>query len=392
MKRLIVKFLLSLSYIIPKNKKIWIFGAWFGEKYADNPKAMFEYVSSKKNVKAYWITNNKEIYRQLKKNAIKCYMKFSFIGILKQIRAKYVFICTGYNDVNQYFISNSYIIDFFHGVPLKHIGFDDEITKGGSSAIDNLSKIQYKHKFYRKHFYISTSEAVTKTFKTAFRANDNQIIEIGQPRNDIFYIETENPIKNLVHNKKIILYLPTHRKEGKIDIDCEKIFNLKMVNEFCNNNNCVFVIKKHFYHRNDRKISNVYENIIDITGSNYDTQLLMKYSSLLITDYSSCYVDYLLLNRPIIFYKYDFEDYLMNDRDMYYNYDEITPGLKCSNFEDMMKEIKDYFENGIDNYVIERYNCLNMFYSKNAREETSPKIYNYIIDGFFDKRFIRGLK
>ena len=35
-----------LQLLIPRNKNLWVFGAWFGEKYSDNAKVLFEYVKT----------------------------------------------------------------------------------------------------------------------------------------------------------------------------------------------------------------------------------------------------------------------------------------------------------------------------------------------------------
>jgi CDP-glycerol glycerophosphotransferase len=43
----------------------------------------------------------------------------------------------------------------------------------------------------------------------------------------------------------------------------------------------------------------------------------------LITDYSSIFIDFLLTDKPIIFYSYDIEHYLKKDREMYFDYQDI---------------------------------------------------------------------
>jgi CDP-glycerol glycerophosphotransferase (TagB/SpsB family) len=57
----------------------------------------------------------------------------------------------------------------------------------------------------------------------------------------------------------------------------------------------------------------------------------------LITDYSSLYFDYLLLNRPIIFTPVDLDDYRLNKGFMLEPYDEWTPGDKVFDFHSLMQ-------------------------------------------------------
>ena len=84
-----------------------------------------------------------------------------------------------------------------------------------------------------------------------------------------------------------------------------------------------------------------------------DIQELLMDTDILISDYSSTYIDYLLLDRPLIFYNFDYEDYLQNDREMYYDYDEVTPGYKAATFDELMTEL-DSIAKDEDHFVEER--------------------------------------
>jgi CDP-glycerol glycerophosphotransferase (TagB/SpsB family) len=55
----------------------------------------------------------------------------------------------------------------------------------------------------------------------------------------------------------------------------------------------------------------------------------------LITDYSSVFFDYLLLDRPVIFSSFDLEMYRKNDRGFYFDYATVTPGPKADNWEQL---------------------------------------------------------
>ena len=85
-----------------------------------------------------------------------------------------------------------------------------------------------------------------------------------------------------------------------------------------------------------------------LTMEDMDTQILIIESKALITDYSSIYIDYLLLDKPLLFYCYDYEHYLENDREMYFNYEDVTPGNKAKNFDELFKQICGVIENGDD--------------------------------------------
>ena len=118
-----------LSYLIPKDKNLWVFGAWFGERYADNSKYLFEYVNKyHPEIKAVWLTRNQNTYDLIKKKGYKVYKINSLGGIYYSLRAKVGIISVGLKDINMYLTGNMQIVQLWHGIPLKKIMFDDKIT------------------------------------------------------------------------------------------------------------------------------------------------------------------------------------------------------------------------------------------------------------------------
>lgn len=81
---------------------------------------------------------------------------------------------------------------------------------------------------------------------------------------------------------------------------------------------------------------------------------------MLVTDYSSIYFDYLLLDKPIIFFNYDLEEYLNNSRDMYFNYDEFTPGRKYKTRLDWNEQCLMWFL--LTKFIMTVINCLGIKY------------------------------
>lgn len=75
----------------------------------------------------------------------------------------------------------------------------------------------------------------------------------------------------------------------------------------------------------------------------------------LITDYSSIYIDYLLLDRPIGFIPYDYDEY-NNDRGFLFEYSGVTPGMRISTYKDLIN-----FFSREDSYAVQRELVRNIF-------------------------------
>jgi CDP-glycerol glycerophosphotransferase len=76
------------------------------------------------------------------------------------------------------------------------------------------------------------------------------------------------------------------------------------------------------------------DNIL-VVDSQTDPYPLLQLSDSLITDYSSIYFDFLLTKKPIIFFPYDYEEYLVESRELYFDYEKYTPGVKVKSMKDL---------------------------------------------------------
>ena len=152
------------------------------------------------------------------------------------------------------------------------------------------------------------------------------------------------------------------------------LLNLDAINELCTKHNSIFLIKKHFFHSKELSLtSGEYSNIFELTNENIKAQELIDAADILISDYSSVYIDYLLLDRPEIFYSYDLQDYLSTDRDMYTPYiQEYIPGRICETKEALEHEL-DSVLSGVDNYSSQRKKIRDYFYSSSNQSSVSAK-------------------
>lgn len=362
----------------PRDKGLWLYGAWFGERYIDNPKYFFISNCKKMDgIRHIWITNDVNIKRNLNSQGYECYLKDSTEGKKLQLQAG-VFVSTqGAADFNKYLVNNAVLINLWHGIPLKKILYDDKITAARKRMIrDKIYSFVMNHSG-NETYVVSSSNRITEIYRSAFQTDTEHILQFGQPRNDVFYDAALTDTKmNMWKNKKAIVYMPTHRLEGKTKIDIEKLFELDRLDAFCEKNNCVFVIKKHFCHRNE-KIADIekYRNIIDLTTTTVDPQILLKNTDLLICDYSSAYIDFLLLDRPIVFYNYDLENYLAADREMYFDYNEVTPGPHVRTFDELYDALQHEVAENEDAYKTERDRVRDMFYAPETQRAVSAALY-----------------
>ena len=326
--------------VVPKNKKLILFSSWFGKKYLDSSRYMYEYLlENNHNYHAVWYTKDKALYRDLKKNGKPVVYGKSIRGLWLQLRAVMLVSSVEFYDFNIYFISSCILFDLDHGFPIKQSGFEIPTYKKRSQNFDKL--LRWNVKLYKS----ASSMFVKNILSNATAIPGEKFVFCNKPRIDSFYDERLRIGKNDVVNKikgnyKSIVYMPTHRMAGKNPIDVTKIFDLDKIQSFCEKNNSVFIIKKHYYHSKEKTNLENYSRIFDITNEMLEIQTLLYQADVLVSDYSAAYIDYLVLDRPIIFYAYDYSDFIKNERDLYVKFEDNKAGYKAYDKYEFMDALK----------------------------------------------------
>jgi len=322
------------SFFQKREKSIWLFGAHHG-RYAENSKALFEYVSlHAEEIDAVWISNDGNLCKYLNNKSLKAYKKWSLNGIKYGLKAKYYFYNVYSDDINFYTSGRATLVNLWHGIPLKKIEFD---AQKGSLALMFNSKYMLLYAFFKPYifrnpdFVLSTSPLVSSLLSSALRVPLSNCLELGYPRCDSFFrtkvqFEKEKEVEN-------IIYIPTWRATN-MDFLSDAIPDFLVLNKRLENNNLRLFIKLH-----PNMKTNIYDNYSHIIFEDEKKDLydMIQKSDYLITDYSSIYFDYLLLDKEIIFYPFDYASYVNDERELYFPYGEVTPGIKIYNFLELLK-------------------------------------------------------
>lgn len=278
---------------------------------------------------------------------------------------------------------NTINIDLWHGVPLKTMRLMDKNEKNKS--------------FLKNTDYLASNNDFNSTILNAcFGLSTENYIQIGNPRNDLLI--NSDGLKNLstlfgngFENKKKIFVFPTYRSRKKADdgeYNYENFFGFdrfeyKSFNEFLKSQNIVVFIKLH--PNDEEKVlnkieKNSVENIKVIIGkilkdNNIDLYEILNSCDLLITDYSSIYFDFLILDRPIIFNPVDLNTYRKKRGFLLEPYDFWTPGPKVYNQEDLERAIINSFQN--DEFA-EKRKVINKLINGEKIIDSNKLLYDFI--------------
>ena len=341
----------ELEKLVPRSKKIWIFGAWFGEKYSDNSKYVYEHaINFYPEIKAIWLTKSDEVLNKLKQQNKPVYKINSLAGAYYSLRAKWCFLSSGVDDVNKYFINGAKQIWLWHGMPLKKIERSVELENNIYTKKYKLFKVLFPYSNKNPYLSISSSAFFDPIIMEAFGLTEEKVLKVGLPRCDaLFTIKDEPVIKKLrqkFNNATILLYMPTFRKIG---IGNGKAFSPFVSDfgfdkdsfvRFLNEENIILLYKSHFVD-SDLEIENFCERFIILSDNDFeDLYVLLNSVDGLITDYSSVYFDYLPKEKPIYLLAFDYENYIKQSRSHYYNMFQEMNGVYCNNWDDFYLKVK----------------------------------------------------
>lgn len=357
-KDLVRSIIRLINRVIPKDaKRIYLTSSFI---YRDNIHAILDELL--KNTDSYKITCVGNNFNQYSEHEVEHVKNRTFKAFWRYFRAKYIFY-----DVTLYLdpapVKNQTIVNVWHGAGFKKVGYFLKYNQR-RGAKETCS------------YFLTASNVFVPIFAHSFGIPESRVLTTGLTRNDYLHVNDNKVFEKLsidVNNRKVIIWMPTYRQaEVKlvnynsdggdypygIPLINEK--NLIDLNNLLSKNDLHLIIKYHGMQIRNNPSDLVQSNISILTSENIQDANLALYEVLsqcdaLITDYSSVYVDYLTLDRPIIFTVDDLEVYKKNRGFACGNIEHYMPGEFVDSMNELMRELEK-FSNGIDNYKEKRNN------------------------------------
>ena len=368
-------------------KKI-VFSCFTGRKYADSPRAIYEYMVNSDDYKDYkfvWVFTKPENYSFLLKNRnTKIVSQASRECEVEFATAKY-WVCNHRVAIHRYPTKEQVFIQTWHGTPLKRLGFDIVQADNEAYTLKELTDI-YLVDAKKYSYFLSPSAFATEKFISAFAlksiGKDKIIVEEGYPRNDFLKNFTDADVErikaelNIPEGKKVLLYAPTWRDNQfstklrgytyKTEVDFDRL-QKELGDEY------VILFRAHYFVANSfdfEKYKGFVYNVSDLD----DINDLYVVSDILITDYSSVFFDYAILKRPIIYYMYDFELYKNEMRGFYIDLAEL-PGPIVKDEDGLIESIRTLTSGFEYDEVYKKFNAkFNYLDDGNASERVAKKL------------------
>ena len=362
-KKCAIRVLTFLSGRLPARKGLWLFGAWAGNLYSDNPKYLMQYVrAEQKSIRAVWITRNKQVLRRLRAEGIECCDRYSLKGIWCSLRAEACFVTYSTQDVNPVIDpEKTMVFDLWHGLGVKDTKWVDENGEP-PKAEDYL--------FMKEYRWFGTSPYFTETLSAEYFAGKNKFYITGFPRNDTFVRRPKAPFMEELLQKypgrKFIIYMPTHRNFGAESNPVLSKDSLMEADALLRERDLMMVLKPHYYELSAVKgFEHCFTNILTasdpaVWGDPYE---YLHYFDGLVSDYSSVTSDFICSGKPAVLFPYDMEHYRKYDGGLLPIFWEAPAGPSCYTWAEVISAMSGLLTN--DTWAERRESCRKIYHQYN---------------------------
>lgn len=347
----------GMAHVFPLKKKKVMFMSNMGRNFSGNPRAVFEkmlgdarFVKYKKiwafngdffkGVKKYGKTMLPTGCKIVRYGGLRYYFHMATAGmwIFDTRQEPYVIKRKG----NIYFQT-------WHGTPLKKLGLDIErMNMAGESRKINGYKASVLAESAKWDYLLAQNDFCEEIFPKCFGYR-GPVVKLGYPRNDrLALAKQEETPGDTGKRKKVLLYAPTWRDDeylgdGFYKCPARPDF-LKLQKEL--SEDFQIVVKLHYLvklRKGDIPENCIKSGFVKVCGNETDIRKLYLKADGLITDYSSVFFDYSVLERPMFFFCYDLESYRDTLRGFYLDFEKVAPGPISQTEEALIKDIKKAF-------------------------------------------------
>lgn len=220
-------------------------------------------------------------------------------------------------------------LNTWHGTPIKTVGN----AAGGRKDYD----------FSNIDLFCCAGEYERQIYLRDFGVRPQAILESGLPRNDALYAPGEEQARaarrrlGIPAKARVILYAPTWRDSAdhgdsyvvKPPVDMEKW-------KAALGRDTLILVRAHAY--TNRLMGIAFDRQVrDVTAYPEVNDLLLA-ADVLVSDYSAIFMDYAILEKPMVCFGYDYEEYRAS-RGLYLDLDQALPGGVMRSQEEVLNRL-----------------------------------------------------
>jgi len=330
-----------LTLIVPRSRDEWVFGCAVG--IGDGALALWDVVTPERHP-AIWLVASEREARDAAARGIPTVRKNSWRGVWRTARARVIVVTHGFGDVNRYAVTGAFVVQLWHGIPLKRIGLDSPETLRVpgllartplAGAVRGLLRTMYRAAARRIRVLPAASHLIRGRLESAFALPDTAVPVTGDPRVDVLSQGTADDrrvaaraaigraVPRADPATRYVLYAPTWR-DGAADPAVPTDEEWTRIVDVLTRNGATLLVRSHPLGAGEYTPPFATDRVQSL-GSDLvpDVTPLLPGVDALVTDYSSLVFDAALVPLPTLFLAPDVDDYARR-RGFYGTYRDVA--------------------------------------------------------------------
>ncbi len=354
LQSLVFSPLYLVSFVTPRKKRV-AFGSGQHD-FNGNAKYLMLYMRDHApDIEAAWIAPTLKVRDKVRARGLEAYWRHEPAGMWWALTARLYVFNNRPNDVHFFASGRALTLNLWHGVGLKALGFNSTSAK---SRRDFNPKSLYRRiirpwLYSRPTWFGSTSPLTSDNFAKAFRIPMERCLDVGYPRSDHFFLDREALWRHLERTEsaevvafarslerydKVILYMPTYR-DSREDFLAASGIDYARLDAAMREQNALFIFKLHPWTTGVTPTDTDRYPNLRFAPKASDVYPYLPFAHLLVTDYSSVYFDFLLLDRPVVVFAFDEARYKAAERDLILDFDTYMPGPRAKTFDELLAHL-----------------------------------------------------
>ncbi|MFI8631723.1 CDP-glycerol glycerophosphotransferase family protein [Microbacterium sp. NPDC077663] len=337
---------LVATRVIPRSRDLWVFGSAIG--VGEGALALWQ-VASAAGERVLWLTGTDEDAVAARRAGMASAPKRGLRGFWLTARARVVIVTHGSGDVNRYATSGSYLVQLWHGIPLKRLGLDSPVTARAPIALPGLARFlqaAYRSTQRRIRLLPAASHLVRGRLESAFGLGHDRVPVTGEPRVDVLTrgrdaAEARSAVDELLgatDGTRLVLYAPTWR-DGEADPAVPSAAERELIEAALARVDAVLVVRSHPLGAGEYRADPSHGRI-RLLGSDLlaDVTPALAAFDVLVTDYSSLVYDTALIPLPVVYFAPDEERYA-ETRGFYGSYRDVAGDDVAKDWSEVMRQV-----------------------------------------------------
>ncbi len=344
------------ALLVPRSARLWVFGCGIGLGEGALPLYRLARETLDERTRLVWLATTDAELAEATARGLDAVAKGSWRGFWLTLRARVVVVTHGYGDVNRYGTSGAFVVQLWHGIPLKKLHLDSPATLKIRGVPDHRYVRALLARAYRFagrgiDLFPVASELVAPRIASAFGVRPDRIRAIGDIRDDallgrdpaevradarMLLADAAGPIDDAT---RVVLYAPTWR-DGAPDPGAPTGEEWRMIARWLEARDAVLLVRAHPLGLGDYAAGPGVSDRIRMLGSAelVDVTPALAGVDALVTDYSSIAYDYALTDGPMVFFAPDVEAYARK-RGLYENYRTFSDDRYVTSWQHVLEHL-----------------------------------------------------